>query len=236
MRYMGGKSRIGKQLGAILNEYLDGTLDFIEPFVGGFNIVPHIKTTGRIECGDANAALINFYRAVQEGWLPPENVSEEEYQLAKSLPNTDPRKAFIAVAGSFAGKWFGGYARSKGRDIVSEGYRNIAKKAEHIKRVNFWNCDYYEVWSYGMPQCVIYCDPPYEGSTGYDGVSGFNNAQFWDWCSHMARRHYVFVSEYACPISHRVVFAKEQTTTVSRDKSKYAKATEKMFLCEGFAP
>lgn len=234
MRYMGGKSRIGKKLGAILNEYLDGKLDFVEPFVGGFNIVPHIQTTGRIECGDANGALIHLYRAIQDGWTPPENVSEEEYQLAKTLPDTDPQKAFCGIGCSFGGKWFGGYARDGKRNFAKNCHNALAKKAEHIKRAGLWNCDYFEIWNYDMPQSVIYCDPPYEGTTRYDGAKGFNHAQFWDWCAHMARRHYVFVSEYRCPISHRVVFEKEQTTTVSRDKMKYAKATEKMFLCEGF--
>jgi len=235
MRYMGGKSRIGKKLGAILNEYLDGKLDFVEPFVGGFNIVPHIKTTGRIECGDANGALIHLYRAVQNGWTPPDNVSEEGYGLARMLPDTDPLKAFCGIAGSFGGKWFGGYARGGGRNFIAEGKRNIEKRRKSYERVDCFHIGSYEnKINYYQPQMVIYCDPPYEGTTGYDGAKGFDHDKFWDWCAHMARRHYVFVSEYRCPISHRVVFEKEQTTTVSRDKTKYAKATEKMFLCEGF--
>ncbi len=235
MRYMGGKAKIGKHIGAVLNEYLDGTLDFVEPFVGGFNIVPHILTTkGRIDCGDSNTALINFYRAIQGGWVSPTHITEGQYNDAKSLPDTDPLKTFCGIGCSFSGKWFGGYARSGDRNYALNCHNALAKKTEHIKRVSLWNCEYFEIRKYDSYPCVIYCDPPYAGSTEYDKAKGFNHNQFWDWCAHMAQRHFVFVSEYTCPISHRVVFEKEQTTTVSRNKDKYSKAIEKMFLCEGF--
>jgi len=45
---------------------------------------------------------------------------------------------------------------------------------------------------------LVYCDPPYRGSTGYDGW--FDSRAFWQWCRDKTREgHTVFVSEYKAP-------------------------------------
>lgn len=235
MQYMGGKARIGKRIAEHLNDALDGELDFIEPFVGGFNIVPHINTTGIIACSDINEALVHLYRALQEGWIPPTTLTKEEYEEAKTLPNYNPLKAFAGFGVSFSGKWFGGYASRPERDYAKNCHNSLMKKIEHIKKVSYFdNLPYDQFWNYDMPHCVLYCDPPYAGTTTYSAAQGFDSDAFWAWCLKMAERHFVYVSEYTCPLPHVVCFEKDQKTTVCRDKSKYRTATEKLFLIDAF--
>lgn len=118
MQYLGGKARLRKQIGAYINEII-GDREYIEPFVGGGNILAEVRAKKRTAL-DANEALITMYKALQKGWRPPTAVSEEEYAHYKALkdPN-DPMTAFVGFAASFGGKWFGGYARSRqGQDYV----------------------------------------------------------------------------------------------------------------------
>ena len=71
---------------------------------------------------------------------------------------------------------------------------------------------------------VVYCDPPYEGTDGYE--IEFDHAEFWDWCRTVASNgNKVFVSEYKAPgdftcvdeIKKRVRFA-QQTAPLRTEK------------------
>ena len=48
---------------------------------------------------------------------------------------------------------------------------------------------------------MVYCDPPYRNTNGYDGKSGFGDddfyAPFYDWC--LNADFPVFISEYEMP-------------------------------------
>lgn len=230
MRYMGGKARIGKHIVAAMSADIIHANRFIEPFVGGFNIVPHLHGfNGSVECYDANAALVWLYRALIGGWNPPTNVTREQYQTAKELPDSDPMKAFCGFGCSFAGKWFGGYATSGERNYARNCANSLNRKRVSLNRVDLLEVRDYRDCPVGGGD-VVYCDPPYAGTTTYSAVCGFDSAAFWEWCSDAARGgSVVYVSEYACPITSEVVWERPQTTTVSRDKSKYRGVTEKLF-------
>lgn len=225
MKYLGGKYKLGKAIGKIINSHLCNTKDFYEPFVGGFNIIPHIYTSGGIYASDTHRPLIAMYKALQDGWLPPNEVSEVEYELAKRLPDSDPNKAFIGFACSFGAKYFGGYARGKGRGYALEGADLTAKKLFHIKRVHFKAIEYNYIKPSGA---VIYCDPTYAGTTGY-GTTFSTNA-FWSWAQDAARNNIVLVSEYNCPIKHEVLFEKKQSGSVRKKEHNYG--IERLFRCE----
>jgi DNA adenine methylase len=50
------------------------------------------------------------------------------------------------------------------------------------------------------PGTVLYCDPPYCGTTGYKALEPFNSEAFWFWAREHARRGvHVYVSEYQAP-------------------------------------
>lgn len=69
MKYMGSKNRIAKYiLPIILKERKEGQW-YIEPFCGGCNLID--KVTGNRMASDSHFELIEMFRALQQGWLPP---------------------------------------------------------------------------------------------------------------------------------------------------------------------
>ena len=79
------------------------------------------------------------------------------------------------------------------------------------------------------PEAIIYCDPPYEGTTGYSNKSAFNHSDFWQWCRDKSDEgHTVFISEYNAPDDFICVWSKEHYTRANKDNNKDPR-TEKLF-------
>lgn len=121
MKYMGSKSRIAKYIVPILQECIDSNnvTTYIEPFVGGGNIIDKIRCQERIG-SDINPYLIALLKRVQEGKPLLNEVSKDTYSLVKDAwkDGTDKDKyeqwyvGNIGFLASYNGKWFdGGYAK-----------------------------------------------------------------------------------------------------------------------------
>ena len=54
---------------------------YFEPFVGGGWVLQEMS--GDRIASDGNKALIAMYQALQDGWIPPDFVSEDEYNQVK---------------------------------------------------------------------------------------------------------------------------------------------------------
>lgn len=74
---------------------------------------------------------------------------------------------------------------------------------------------------------VVYCDPPYSGTKGYDGRE-FDNDTFWDWVR--TRDYPVYVSEYNAPADFTCIWQKKIPKKGAGGKSAHQKATEKVFV------
>ncbi len=197
MKYMGGKFRIRKALGELLNKNLNRN-DYYEPFVGAAWVLGEVKAENRY-ASDANPWLITMWYALQNGWMPPEAVTEEEYAwYKKNQPLDDPMTAFIGFGCSFGGKWFGGYARDKHSDRnYAQNTRNtILKKIPHISSAKFVSCSYLDLTP---NDSLVYCDPPYKSTTGYGAVEAFNHDEFWEVMRAWSKGNTVLVSEYNAP-------------------------------------
>lgn len=48
-------------------------------------------------------------------------------------------------------------------------------------------------------KAIIYCDIPYEDTTGYNGTGTFNNEEFWEYARFLSKEHIVFISEQKAP-------------------------------------
>lgn len=197
MRYLGGKSRIAKQLAEVIDSIRHPGQWVWDAFCGGLSMSVALRKKGPVWSTDANAALINMYRAVQSGWEPPTEVSKETWTAAKALPDNDPMKAFCGFGCSFGGKWFGGYMKH------SPG------KSEHIytTRGLIRDClqgafDVGDFMSVQPQPCeaILYLDPPYAGTTEYAGVQPFDSEAFVQRVREWSRWTHVFVSEYSFPI------------------------------------
>ena len=82
MRYLGGKSKIRKQIATFLESVRKDNQTYYEPFCGGGWVLQEIK--GKRFASDGNKSLISMYQALQDGWIPPDFVTEEEYKQKKS--------------------------------------------------------------------------------------------------------------------------------------------------------
>lgn len=99
---------------------------------------------------------------------------------------------------------------------------NRITSLDSISNLDFSNLDYRQL---DIPEgAVVYCDPPYEGTDGYE--IEFDHEEFWNWCRTVASNgNKVFVSEYNAPgdftcvgeIENRVRFA-QQTAPLRTEK------------------
>jgi DNA adenine methylase len=224
MRYVGGKSKLGKRIAAEIQARRGDRL-YWEPFCGSLAVARHVQGPGVVS--DLNAPLIALYQAIARGWDPPASISEAEYRAAKALPDSDPFKAYAGFGQSFGAKWFGGYARGEGRNFAGECRRGLLRDVPQvianglaIEQGSFFECAPRAGW-------ILYLDPPYVGTLGYAAVAAFDSAAFYARAEAWARAgSIVLISEYSCPVG-REIWAVEQKTTVAIGAGK--KAVEKLF-------
>lgn len=131
MQYLGGKSKIRKQVAAVIEQYRKDGQEYFEPFVGGGWILQEVK--GKRTAADGNAAT------------------------------------------------------SK---------RSLLKQLPLIRDVSF-KCGNYTEWT--PHDMLVYCDPPYAGTTTYGAFDGFDTDLFWNTMRKWSETNTVIVSEYEAP-------------------------------------
>ncbi len=137
---------------------------------------------------------------------------------------------------SYSGKFLSGYAgKTKTklgtvRDYQAEAHKNVAKQLPLLEGVEFTYGNYWEIEI--PPQSIIYCDPPYQGTSKYNKIESFNHDRFWKWCDEMVENgHQVFVSEYNAPEGWNCVWQKDAKSSLSANgKQGFSKLSiEKLF-------
>lgn len=198
MQYLGGKSGEGKRIASICSARLKPDSLFVDMFCGSLNVVRHVKHPHRLAV-DACGPLIAMWKAALNGWVPPRVVTKTEYDKIKRTQDPkDPMTAFVLFGVSFGGKWCGGYAKDRPEQRYAECASNgVVKKAKDcvglVLEHNTFQQKHPGCWPEGT---VLYCDPPYEGTTGYKAIEPWNPGAFWYWASaHAQRGVHVFVSE-----------------------------------------
>jgi DNA adenine methylase len=87
------------------------------------------------------------------------------------------------------------------------------KQFPRLRGVKFFCCSYDEL---DIPDgSLIYCDPPYEGTTGY--TNPFDHTKFWEWVRVKSEINDVFVSEYSAPDDFEVLWEREISSFVRRN-------------------
>ena len=134
MKYVGSKARLVKYIAPIIQSYIDenNIKKYWEPFVGGTNLITHIKCKERFG-SDINPYLIALLKQMQiDTSIFPQTVSEAEYKAVQTSRNDYPDwyVGFVGF-GSFGGKFFGGYPRGfkidgvTPRNYFNEHYRAL---------------------------------------------------------------------------------------------------------------
>jgi len=231
MQITGGKFKLSRTLVQVFIKYLTPGQTVVEPFCGGCNVTFRLgesKVAGPIYAYDFNPYIIAMWKAVQQGWLPPMEVSEHLYRAVKDNKDEfDPALVgFIGHATTFGGKWFGGYARrSKANEgdvcnFAAIGRNAILKQRQGILLVNFECRSYQNVRI--EPGSFVYCDPPYAGTdmNAYGDKSKWNADAFWAWAEKVSEHSTVLVSEYNAPPNWERIFAKEIKMTAFHEEAQ----------------
>lgn len=218
MKYMGSKARHAKEFLPLILKKRGFLQYYVEPFMGGCNSLDKVR--GRRIGSDNNPYLVALFDAVvNQGWKPPEDISESFYQKVKDNPESydSPLVGFVAFGCSYSGKFWGGYARGNAnngspRNYARESRANILRQAPLLKGVRFSCCSYEKL---PIPKnSIIYCDIPYEGTTRY--ANEFDHSKFWKWADlQLKNGHNLFVSEYQAPKSWKCIWEKTVNSSLT---------------------
>jgi DNA adenine methylase len=228
MKFMGSKTRIAKYiLPIMLKDRKDGQW-WVEPFVGGGNIID--KVSGNRIGADIDYWVIQALISIRDNVdkLPKNNkeFTEEDYENLRK--GEYKFKGYTGYAFSWGAKWLSGWRRSKSRDYVAEAYRNALKQSINLQGVKLVHSNYLDLAI--PPNSIIYCDPPYQNTTQY--FYKINHQEFWEWCRIKASKgHKVYISEYAAPDDFRCIW-KDSIKTYIRDKKDNTRI-EKLFVYNG---
>jgi DNA adenine methylase len=110
---------------------------------------------------DINPYLIGMFQALQKGWIPPDNITDELWHEIKKNKDNYPRElvAFCGFCCSFGARFFSTYARNlKNRNYAGTGKKNLLYMRNYIHNAVFTCLDYKTM---AIPaKSLIYCDPP----------------------------------------------------------------------------
>lgn len=229
---MGSKGRYAKNIVPILLEgHIESSI-YVEPFCGGGNMLSNVPLSNKWG-NDTATYAVSLLEAISKGYVPPSEISESLYQEVKSNPQSfDPALVgFIAYSCSYAGKFWGGYARgttTKGvpRNFAREQVDALLKQSKGLVDTTFTCINYTEMV---IPDnSTVYCDPPYFGTTGYKNT--FDHKDFWGWTKELSKRCRVFVSEYSAPDWVECVWEKRVTNSLTKETGSKV-GIEKLFRC-----
>lgn len=250
MKYMGSKSRIAKYIVPILQECIDSNhvTTYIEPFVGGGNIIDKIRCQERIG-SDINPYLIALLKRVQEGKPLLDEVSRDTYNLVRDAWKNGTDKAKyeqwyvgnIGFLASYNGRWFDDrYAKpyivkthngSKTCDGYQESKRNLEKQASNLFNITLKCSEYKEYAPQHYKDCVFYLDPPYLNTKPYSINPTFDHEVFWGWARELSKNNYVYISELVAPKDFEIVW--NRSTLVSLDTQHKNTRNECLFKWKG---
>ena len=110
MIYMGSKNRIAKEIIPIITKDLKENQYYVEPFVGGANMIDKIDHKLKIG-SDYNKYLIALLKYVQAGKPLPVYIARDEHAKVKANPSKydDWYVGYVGFVCSFRGIYFGGY-------------------------------------------------------------------------------------------------------------------------------
>jgi len=234
IRYVGSKNKLSKDLLPIIQKYIDDNniKKYLEPFVGGANLIDKIKCEKRIGC-DIHKELIALLKYIQSGGSIPERIFEDEYNKVKDNRDQYPDwyVGLIGFCASFGAKFFGGYARDSRNDNSGKwsagAIKNLIKQKDNIKDVYFLHMDFRKIPKDKITNYLIYCDPPYRNTTDYK-TEKFPYEDFYKWVKEMSVNNIVLVSEYNMPEEFTCIWSKNFKTGL--DIGKQQERVEKLFI------
>ena len=231
MKYMGSKNRIAKEILPIMLKER-GERTWVEPFVGGANVID--KVQGKRIGNDNQEYVIALYKALQNGYIPPKEVTSDFFFEVENNKDKYPKElvGYLGTQLTFGCEWWGSFRRDNTgkRKYDLEAYNNVMKQQPNLIGIQFTCGDYRDLH---IPNnSLIYCDPPYRGVRKYVGNVKFDSDIFWEWCREKnSDGHIVFISEYEAPDDFECVWSKEISASANNSikNGQGLKAVEKLF-------
>lgn len=223
MHHFGGKFKISKDLANVLNPITKGK-PFVDLFCGACNVVEKITTASSRMANDNNPYLIALLKAIQDGYEPPTRVTREQYNYVTSHLDENPAlSGFVDIGCSFSGGWKNGYARpiNKGHNYPKEAHNTLLRQKPKLEGVLFTSCGYDNAL---IPDgAVVYCDPPYKGTTNKYYTRKFDYDAFTKWVEANKDKYDIYISEYKenlaqWPTSYEVTWEKESCQEMAKRK------------------
>lgn len=239
MVYMGSKSKYADYIVPILQKVIDehNVETYIEPFVGGANVIDKIKCEHRYGF-DRSDTLIALLQQAQENMNEVLAAGTRElWDKGKAYVKDGkmPEDMTLADIGameyfaSFSNRGFpGGYAKNTStRNYFSEARRNLEAQAPQLTDIVFKCQNYWELEP--VSGAVIYLDPPYAGTKhyGYANQPKMDYDHFWNWAREIGKNNYVFISEQQAPDDFEIVWQQNVKRTNGLDNNY--RAVEKLF-------
>ncbi len=222
-KWVGGKSRLRKQIVALLPEHTC----YVELFAGAAWVL-FAKPPSKVEVlNDIDEELVNFFRVVK--YQPQDFMQSFEWELVsrsefERLANLDTatlteierahRFYYIIMAG-----WGGELHYPRFQTSITDGghgnrligalkylRRRIEPVYERLQKVIIENMDWQDCLKrYDRSKTVMYIDPPYPGN----GCNYLHNMRSWDDHWHLAERLYAakcrwILSSYDVPEMHNL--------------------------------
>lgn len=215
MWYVGSKNKLSKELVPLIQSYITAdTKGYLEPFVGGANLIDKIDCSNKVGC-DIHEELIELLQYAQTNHEDiVDIISEEEYKYTKDNKEDFP-KWYVGLVGfcaTFGAKYFGGYARAKSDKFAGEktcmAIKNLKKQAPNLQNIKFLNKSFTELPKDKIKGYVIYCDPPYRNTTKYK-TEKFPYEEFYKWCKELSIHNVVLISEYNMPDEFECIWQKD---------------------------
>lgn len=241
MVYQGSKNRLAKFLVPIIQKYIDDNniKTYIEPMVGGGNLIDKIKCDKRIGA-DINGELIALLKYAQTDnglSIAPEVCTFEHYADVREDRKLGTHKyspeyiALIGYMASYGGRYFDcGYGRnSDGSSVYKSRFDNFKEQVPNLNDIEFTCCDYNDFADY--KNCLFYFDPPYKGTKQYSKQS-IDYDSFYDFLRKLSENNIVLVSEYNMPDDFTCIWQKERKVLQKSDRITGEKAVEKLFVVD----
>jgi DNA adenine methylase len=226
MKYMGSKNRIAKHILPIMLEYRTPEMTWVEPFVGGANMID--KVEGKRIGNDLNNYVISFWNAVKNGWIPPEFITKDYYKeiISNKQHYSQELVGWATTACTFGGTGHGYAGILSKRNYQKEAHINLEKQRYNISDVDFLCGEYYQ---FDIPKnSLIYCDPPYKNGEHYRNFKTINYDIFWQWCRDKFKNgHTIFISEYNAPSDFKCIWEMPLKSNIVKNGTSYS--VEKLF-------
>lgn len=240
MVYQGSKNKLAKYIVPIIQAYINENhvKTYIEPMVGGANIIDKIKCNKKIG-SDVNKELIALLKYVQHDnnlLIAPNECSFEHYsdvresRKLKTYKYSEEYIALIGYCASYGGRYFdGGYGRDSkdGKSVYNKRLNNLKRQAPLLNDIEFICCDYTQFANY--KDCLFYFDPPYKGTKQYSSYQ-IDYDEFYSFLKKLSKNNIVLISEYNMPNNFKCIWEKERIVLQDSSRTTGSKAVEKLFI------